>query len=191
MRSPGSRAKSVRTCQGLRPRRVVWALAIIAPSRVAFRTETASAPGMSVLSRLDGWPTRSPVNASPMHPRGQLRMISGSIWLATPSSWCTTSAPEKRVLSRLNGWPMRSPVNASPMPSRAPAHELGVDAVRYSFIVMDLHHLLLAGLPATPVFPGERTFSGQTGKSQRCQKEKCDLTARRRAIEGFYLLQVF
>ena len=53
-----------------------------------------------------------------------------------------------RVLSRLNGWPMRSPVNASPMPSRASAHDFGVDAVRYSFIVMDLHHLLLAGLPA-------------------------------------------
>ena len=49
-----------------------------------------------------------------------------------------------RVLSRLNGWPMRSPVNASPMPSRASAHDW-VDAVSYSFIVMDLHHLLLAG----------------------------------------------
>ena len=48
---------------------------------------------------------------------------------------------------------MRSPVNASPMPSRASAHELGVDAVRYSFIVMDLHHLLLAGLPAHSALP--------------------------------------
>ena len=48
----------------------------------------------------------------------------------------------------LNGWPMRSPVNASPIPSRVSAHELGVDSVRYSFIVMDLHHLILAGLPA-------------------------------------------
>ena len=48
---------------------------------------------------------------------------------------------------------MRSPVNASPMPSRASAHELGVDAVRYSFIVMDLHHLLLAGLPAHSGLP--------------------------------------
>jgi hypothetical protein len=27
---------------------------------------------------------------------------------------------------------------------------LGADAVRYSFIVVDLHHLLLAGLPAHP-----------------------------------------
>ena len=39
------------------------------------------------------------------------------------------------------------------MPSRASAHELGVDAVRYSFIVMDLHHLLLAGLPAHSGLP--------------------------------------
>ena len=48
---------------------------------------------------------------------------------------------------------MRSPVNASPIPSRVPAHDSGVDAVRYSFIVMDLHHLLLAGLPAHSAFP--------------------------------------
>src|SRR5882757_5603719 len=38
---------------------------------------------------------------------------------------------------------------------------LGVDAVRYSFIVMDLHHLLLAGLPAhsaiPPIATSERT----------------------------------
>ena len=30
---------------------------------------------------------------------------------------------------------------------------LGVDAIRYSFIVMDLHHLLLAGLPAHSGLP--------------------------------------
>ena len=48
---------------------------------------------------------------------------------------------------------MRSPVNASPIPSRASAHDFGVDAVRYSFIVMDLHHLLLAGLPAHSALP--------------------------------------
>ena len=100
--SPGSRARNFRTCQCLRPRRAVWALAISRPS---------------VLLSVNG----------------------------------TTSAPEMRQLSRLNGWPMRSPVNASLMPSRAAAHELGVDAVRYSFIVMDLHHLLLAGLPAHSV----------------------------------------
>ena len=104
MRSPGSRAKSFRTCQCLRPRRAGWALALSRPS--------------------------------------VLPSVSG-----------TTSAPRMRVLSRLNGWPVRSPVNASPMPSRAAAHDSGVDAVRYSFIVMDLHHLLLAGLPAHSAIP--------------------------------------
>ena len=102
--SPGSRARSFRTCQCLRPRRAVWALAISRPS--------------------------------------VLPSVSG-----------TTSAPGMRVLSRLNGWPMRSPVNASQLPSRATAHELGVDSVRYSFIVMDFHHLLLAGLPAHSALP--------------------------------------
>jgi hypothetical protein len=51
----------------------------------------------------------------------------------------------------LNGW-LRSPVNASPMPSRAAAHDPG-----YFFIVMDLHHLLSAGLPAHSGLPRRRT----------------------------------
>ena len=55
---------------------------------------------------------------------------------------------QNRNLSRLNGWPMRSPVNASPKPSRATAHDWGADVDRCSFIVRDLHFLLLAGLPA-------------------------------------------
>ena len=59
---------------------------------------------------------------------------------------------QNRNLSRLNGWPMRPPVNASPKPSRATAHELGADVDRYSFIVRDLHSLLLAGLPALRKF---------------------------------------
>src|SRR5207249_6343270 len=37
--SPGSRTRSVRTCQGLRPRRAAQALASIAPVRVAFRVD--------------------------------------------------------------------------------------------------------------------------------------------------------
>ena len=89
---------SVRTCQCLRPRRVVWALALSRPS--------------------------------------VLPSVSG-----------TTSAPRMRVLSRLNGWPMRSPVNASPMPSRASAHELGVDAVRSGRIEAR------TGLRMMPTFP--------------------------------------
>ena len=96
MRSPGSRARSVDTCQVLRPRRAVRVLAMARPS-------------------------------------------------VLPSTLLSVSAPGTKFFSRLNGWPVSSPVNASPCPSRATAHELGVDADRYSFIVMDLHHLLLAG----------------------------------------------
>ena len=40
------------------------------------------------------------------------------------------------------------PADASPTSSRMPAHGSGPMAVRYSFIAVDLHHLLLAGLPA-------------------------------------------
>src|ERR1035438_4809186 len=98
MRSPGSRAWSMRACQVLRPRRVAQALA---------------------LALLD----------------------------ILPSATQTASAPRTSFLSRLNGWPARSPADASPTSSRMPAR-LRADAVRYSFIVVDLHHLLLAGLPA-------------------------------------------
>jgi hypothetical protein len=78
-------------------------------------------------------------------PSGRSRYRAQSV---LPSVSGTTSAPGKRVLSRLNGWPVRSPANASLMPSRATAHDFGVDAVRYTSIMMDLHHLLLSGLPA-------------------------------------------
>ena len=37
-----------------------------------------------------------------------------------------------------------------------------VDAVRYSFIVMDLHHLLLAGLPAHSGLPLPNNGHSQT-----------------------------
>ena len=44
----------------------------------------------------------------------------------------------------------------------------GVNAVRYSFIVMDLHHLLLAGLSAHSGFPRKRTPDGRhASKVQR------------------------
>jgi hypothetical protein len=66
---PGSRPRSVRTCQGLRPRRAVWALAILRPSVLPSVSGTTSAPGKRVLSRLNGWPVRSPVNASLMPSR--------------------------------------------------------------------------------------------------------------------------
>ena len=56
-------------------------------------------------------------------------------------------------LSRLNGWPVYSPVNAFAEALADHCARLGADAVRYSFIVMDLHHLLRAGLPALSALP--------------------------------------
>src|SRR5262245_11264768 len=89
----------MRACQVLRPRRVAQALALAHLDILPSATQTASAPGIS-------------------------------------------------FLSRLNGWPARSPADASPTSSRNACARLGADVGRYSFIVVDLHHLLLAGLPA-------------------------------------------
>ena len=83
--SPGSRARSVRTCQCLRPRRTVWALAISRTSVLPSVSGTTSAPGKRVLSRLNGWPVRSPVNASPM-PSQAAAHDPGSRRFATSSS---------------------------------------------------------------------------------------------------------
>ena len=53
MRSPGSRTKSVRTCQVLRPRRAGRVLALAYPSVLPSATRTTSAPEMKSLSRLN------------------------------------------------------------------------------------------------------------------------------------------
>jgi len=65
-----------------------------------------------------------------------------------PSAIRNASAPGTLLLSRLNGWPVRSPADASPSPSRVSTHGLGPRWSRYAFLVVDLHPLLLAGLPA-------------------------------------------
>jgi len=90
-RPPGSRAKSFHTCQGLRPRRAGRALAITRPSMSPSVILTTSAPETILLSRLNGWPMHSPVNASsassriPTHDSGPMRF-------ATPSSQRTFTA---------------------------------------------------------------------------------------------------
>src|SRR5450759_5822625 len=86
--SPGSRARSLRTCQCLRPRRVVQVLALALLDLLPSATQTASAPGISFLSRLNGWPARSPADASPTSSRIPAHG-SGPMWFATPSSWWT------------------------------------------------------------------------------------------------------
>lgn len=97
-RSPGSRAKSVHTCQVLRPRRAGPALAIARQTVLPSATRTASAPGTIKLTRLNGWPVCSPADASPTPSRPPAHGL-GPMWIATPSSqWtCTTySLPVSR-----------------------------------------------------------------------------------------------
>ena len=97
-RSPGSRSRNFRTCQGLRPRRVGRALAVARPAVLPSDKQTSSAPGIRTVSRLDGWPVRSPADASPASSRTRAHG-SGPVWFATPSpQWtCTTySLPVSR-----------------------------------------------------------------------------------------------
>jgi hypothetical protein len=82
-RSPGSRTRSVRACRGLRPRRAGWTLALTRPSVLPSARGTTSAPGR-VLSRLNGRPARTPVNASPLASRPDTH-DSGPVRIATPS----------------------------------------------------------------------------------------------------------
>ena len=89
-RPPGSRTRSVRACQGLRPRRVEPALALsrrlMLPSAHKMNVGTREAS----FSRFNGWPTRSPVNASRTASRPPAH-DSGPMWIATPSlRWTCT-----------------------------------------------------------------------------------------------------
>ena len=65
-----------------------------------------------------------------------------------PSTTQTVSAPGDSFLSRLNGWPARSPADASPTSSRMPGTARGRCGSAIPSSLVDLHHLLLAGLPA-------------------------------------------
>ena len=86
--SPGSHATSFHTCQVLRPRRAVWVLAFTRPSVLPSAFATASAPGITIFARLNGWPVRSPTDASPPSLRTTAHG-SGPMWLATPSPYRT------------------------------------------------------------------------------------------------------
>jgi hypothetical protein len=60
-------------------------LAISRPSVLPSVSGTTSAPGKRVLSRLNGWPARSPVNASPLPSRATAH-DSGSVWIGRVGS---------------------------------------------------------------------------------------------------------
>jgi hypothetical protein len=97
-RSPGSRARSVRACQVLRPRRVARALAMAHADVLPSATQTASAPGTSFLSRLNGWPACTPADASPTPSRMPAHGL-GPMWFAIPSS-SGTCTPYSLPVSR-------------------------------------------------------------------------------------------
>jgi hypothetical protein len=109
MRSPGSRTRSVRTCQGLRPRRVARALALSRRCVLPSAETTASAPGFLVLSRLNGWPVRSPADASTLPSRscrtargqcGMLRLHCGGLSPPTP---CRSPGAPSRTMATSAG----------------------------------------------------------------------------------------
>ena len=103
--SPGSRATSFHTCQVLRPRRAVWTLAFTRPYVLPSAFATASAPGIRIFARLNGWPMCSSTDASPPPSRATAHG-SRPMWLATPSSYrtCTDySLPVSRRTAKDSG----------------------------------------------------------------------------------------
>ncbi len=90
VRSPGSRTRTVCTCQGLRPRGTGDALALTRTPVLSSAVTKASASRL-IVSRLNGWPMRSPADASSPTSRPKTHG-SGPVRIATPSpQWtCTT-----------------------------------------------------------------------------------------------------
>jgi hypothetical protein len=84
MGSPGSRAWRFRTCTGSLTARGPPTARDNADDDVAFRTYHSVGTPNSLISRLNGWPARAPVNAS-LRPHGSPTHHSGSPWIATPS----------------------------------------------------------------------------------------------------------
>lgn len=81
-----------------------------APRRVAFRLINGVGVRDFPISRLNGWPVRSPADASPLPSRADTHG-SGPMWVATPSSqWtCTTySLPVSRRTNYPGGSDLRS-----------------------------------------------------------------------------------
>jgi hypothetical protein len=83
----------MRACQVLRPRRVAQALALSLLDILPSATQTASAPGISFLSRLNGWPARSPADASPTSSRMPAHG-SGPMWLSGRGASYPTPPPQ-------------------------------------------------------------------------------------------------
>src|SRR5438067_11633580 len=81
-----------------------------------------------------------------LRPRRAVRTLRWCVRNVLLSALESESAPGD-WFSRLNGWPALPCRRFVGVLTDANAR-LGADVDRYSFIVVDLHHLLLAGLPA-------------------------------------------
>ena len=64
---------------------------------------------------------------------------------------------------------------------------LGADVVRYSFIVVDLHHLLLAGLPAHPC---KNTLPGEVGEKPGPVRSQAAIAAISGLIPTMFMTRV-
>jgi hypothetical protein len=98
-RSPGSRTKSLRTCQGLRPRRTERRLAMSSPPISPSAVTKASAPGTitfrgSMAGLCVPLPTLRP------EPRGSMTHGSGPMRIANPSSQRTFTTYSSQVSRR-------------------------------------------------------------------------------------------
>src|SRR5437764_15043734 len=98
------------------------------------------------IARSPGSRARSFCTCQVLRPRRVVRTLRWRVRNVLPSALETASAPGD-WLSRLNGWPALPCRRFVGVLTDANAR-LGADVDRYSFIVVDLHHLLLAGLPA-------------------------------------------
>ncbi len=87
MGSPDSRARCFRTCPDSTTAQGPCASRVVDAHRVAFRyVHDVGTLESRTIPRLNTRPARAPVNASP-EPSRALAHDSGSMWLATPSSY--------------------------------------------------------------------------------------------------------
>src|SRR5262249_50900587 len=102
--SPGSRATSLCTCQVLRPRRAVRALALPCPYVLPSAFATASTPRVGIFTRLNGWPMHSPTDASPPSLRTATHGLGpiGSLLLhrigLAPTAHCRSPGALRKIL---------------------------------------------------------------------------------------------
>ena len=128
---------------------------------LAFPTRTSAPRMLTLANHRSRFPSKARRTCQCLRPR---RAGSGARVIAPirlPSVTGTTSAPRIRVF-RGSMAGLCAPLSALLQCPRGPCASLGVDAVRYSFIVMALHHLLLAVSRRTPVYPEQRTSSTGT-----------------------------